>query len=52
MTFFDINQQGRIINRVSNDTSSVDDFLPYNGTVLVEFVLRCIGTPIAIMYIF
>jgi ABC-type multidrug transport system fused ATPase/permease subunit len=51
MPFFDQNQQGRIINRLSNDTFAIDDEIPFNASIFMEFLLRSIGYPIAIMYI-
>ncbi|CAD8046142.1 unnamed protein product [Paramecium primaurelia] len=52
MIFFDNNAQGRIINRISNDTLVVDDELPWYVEVLIMSLLACIGYPIGIIILF
>ncbi|CAD8049904.1 unnamed protein product [Paramecium sonneborni] len=52
MVFFDNNAQGRIINRLSNDTLIIDDELPWLVEVLIMSVLACIGYPIGIIILF
>lgn len=52
MVFFDNNAQGRIINRISNDTLIVDDELPWYLEVLIMSLLACIGYPIGIIILF
>lgn len=49
MPFFDTNQQGRIINRLSNDTLAIDDQIPLNAAIMFEFLMKSFGYPIAIM---
>jgi ABC-type multidrug transport system fused ATPase/permease subunit len=52
MNFFDSNSSGRIINRLSNDMSSVDDQLPYNVVYFTIRVTKSIGIQIIILYYF
>lgn len=49
MKFFDKNNEGRIINRISNDTYQIDDELPWFGHVFLENLCESVGYPIGIM---
>lgn len=52
MEFFDKNAQGRIINRLSNDTLCIDDELPWFAGIFVNTLLSCLAYPIGIMILF
>ena len=51
MKFFDNTNNGRIINRISNDTLTIDQELPWFGHVFLENLSEAAGYPIGIMYI-
>ena len=52
MAFFDKNGQGRIINRLSNDTLIVDDELPWFAGIFLNSLLSCIGYPLGLIILF
>ena len=39
MKFFDKNPIGRIMNRISNDVIVIDDELPWNGSIFIEYLV-------------
>lgn len=49
MIFFDKNNQGRIINRIQNDTENIDLNLPWFLYWFLSDLNFAIGYPIAIM---
>ncbi|KAL4497792.1 hypothetical protein ABPG72_000547 [Tetrahymena utriculariae] len=48
MVFFDKNPVGRIMNRLSDDTNSIDDDLPLNFEITLELMTYAIGYPVGI----
>ncbi|KAM3143931.1 hypothetical protein pb186bvf_003982 [Paramecium bursaria] len=52
MSFFDVTNQGRIINRVQNDTNVVDNDLPWAFHSLTEYLCRAIGLSIGLAILF
>ena len=44
ISFFDITPSGRIINRFSSDTWSVDDSLPFTMNILLANIFALLGT--------
>ncbi|KAL4490444.1 hypothetical protein ABPG72_002654 [Tetrahymena utriculariae] len=49
MSFFDKNPGGRIVNRLSDDILSIDDYLPWNCQILLENIIYTIGYPVGIL---
>ncbi|EAS02570.2 ABC transporter C family protein (macronuclear) [Tetrahymena thermophila SB210] len=49
MSFFDKNPAGRIVNRLSDDILSIDDYLPWNCQLLLEYIVYTIGYPVGIL---
>jgi ABC-type multidrug transport system fused ATPase/permease subunit len=47
--FFEKNSVGRIVNRISNDIYSIDQWLPYYLRFFIEYFLICISAPIVII---
>lgn len=43
-TFFDVTPLGRILNRFSSDTYTIDDSLPFVLNILLSQVVGLIGT--------
>lgn len=52
MKFFDKNPVGRIVNLLSNDISTIDDYLPWSCHILMEHLAFSIGYPIGVMMSF
>ncbi|KAM3144194.1 hypothetical protein pb186bvf_003656 [Paramecium bursaria] len=52
MQFFDNNQSGKIINRLSNDTLDIDYNLPWYAGVFLNSLLQCIGYPLGLVILF
>ena len=52
MKFFDTNNEGRIINRISNDTYEIDTELPWFAHIFLDNLAESVGYPIGIMYNF
>jgi len=50
ISFFDITPSGRILNRFSSDTWSVDDSLPFMMNILLANVFSLLGTLILSCY--
>lgn len=48
--FFDIHPLGRILNRFSSDTYTVDDSLPFIANILFAQLFGLIGTVAVISY--
>ena len=49
MKFFDQNNEGRVINRISNDTYEIDSELPWWGKEFLENLVESCGYPIGIV---
>jgi ABC-type multidrug transport system fused ATPase/permease subunit len=48
MVFFDKNEVGRIINRISNDTATIDDSLPMQSCLTIENIAVLTAYPVVI----
>lgn len=49
MKFYDKNPVGRIVNRLSNDILTIDDFLPWLFSVFLENLGISLGYPLGVM---
>ena len=48
MKFFDINNSGGIINRLSSDILATDDEIPFNMRILIDNSILCFGLSIGV----
>nr|AIN44105.1 multidrug resistance-associated protein 5-like protein [Laodelphax striatellus] len=49
-TFFDVTPTGRILNRLSSDTYTIDDSLPFIANIFLAQIFGLIGTVIVTVY--
>ena len=48
MVFFDKNEVGRIVNRISKDTASIDDVLPWYFVIFLEGFAQILAYPVLV----
>jgi ABC-type multidrug transport system fused ATPase/permease subunit len=48
MVFFDKNEVGRIINRISKDTATIDDMLPWLFLIFLEAIALVLAYPVLV----
>lgn len=49
MNFYDKNPVGRIVTRISDDVSTLDDYLPWSCNIFLQSFAITLGYPIGVI---